>query len=40
MDESKLDYMPENIPLEQLIPIVRSGRVFYIKREGSRLQGP
>ena len=34
MDESDLDYMPDNIPLEELILMVRSGRVFYIKERG------
>ena len=34
MEESKLEYMPADIPKEQLITRLRSGRTFYVKERG------
>jgi hypothetical protein len=34
MEESKLEYMPADIPKEQLIPWLRSCRTFYVKERG------
>ena len=34
MEESKLEYMPADIPKEQLITRLRSGRTFYAKERG------